>query len=191
MGGFESHPGGKAGVVGFHPTGQAQTPEIARFQSGEMKPRLRGGEIVPTPLAELQKFLGYLDADGMHAGIIGTGIAFPVTEESGQGRCAARNQSVSIYIFGHVLRIVKSWTVSTMAMPLPETGYWMLDAGKHHFSIRISIEMADILLVRHRTQTGGMSALPSQHLSNSGSLFNSTTLQSFFDHDQDHDQDQD
>lgn len=109
VGGFEEEGRGEAGVEGFFPSGGAEAPAVAGFESGETVFGGGGGEVVAAGLAEGEEFFGDLGAYGVAAGVCGTGGAGAVAEEAGERVEAAGFEFGAENVFGHRDREVGRW----------------------------------------------------------------------------------
>lgn len=71
-------------VEGFFPARHAQTPAVARAQSGKTILRRGRRQIVALGARELQKFVGHHGADEVQAEVVFAGVATAIAQKSGQ-----------------------------------------------------------------------------------------------------------
>ena len=93
--------GARPGVEGLGPAGRAEAPLVAGLQPGEAVLRHRRQQVVPLAEREVEELLGHAGAHRVRAHVLGTGVAAPVAEESGEGRGAALAQLTAEHVLGH------------------------------------------------------------------------------------------
>jgi hypothetical protein len=90
------------------PARRAEAPAVAGFQSRKTEIRHRRRQVVAACLAELEEFGGHHRADGMHADVLGRGVAAAVAEKSGQRPLAAGLQLLAQHVAGMFMGIKSS-----------------------------------------------------------------------------------
>ena len=92
MGGFEIDRSGAIAFERGFPSGDANAPFVARFESRKSPFRNWGDEIVAVEHGEIEKLLGDLDAHGVKSEIFRAGAAISVTIKSGKRIAATATQ---------------------------------------------------------------------------------------------------
>lgn len=92
MGGGETHGRGAAGIEGFLPARDTETPAVAGLEAGKIPLGGGGGEIVAAEIGEVQKLLGRLNANGVQADITGAGAAVAIAIKPGHRFAAAAGE---------------------------------------------------------------------------------------------------
>src|ERR1017187_3397074 len=101
MRGFKIDRRGSAPLERFLPARDANTPAIARFQSGEAPLGMRCNEVVSIEYGKIQKLASHLNANRVQTGVFGAGATIPVAIESGHRIAATAFQFCSKNIRWH------------------------------------------------------------------------------------------
>ena len=85
-------------LLHLQPSRRANTPAVARLQAGESILWHGSGKIIAEMSGDGEKLLGHNTADGVHAEIVGAGVAAAVTIETSLWLGAAGFQGLTQYI---------------------------------------------------------------------------------------------
>ena len=88
----------RACLLHLQPSRRANTPAVARLQAGESILWHRSGKIIAEMGRDCEELLGHDTADGVHAEILGAGVAAAVTIETRLRLGAAGFQRLTQYI---------------------------------------------------------------------------------------------
>ena len=94
-----------AGLVRFDPSGGAQTPAVAGFESRKVEFRSWRRQIVAARLAELEELGGQADAGRMNTQVVCADIAAAVAIKAGDGHVAAGREQSPQHVAGDVVGI--------------------------------------------------------------------------------------